>query len=50
MESKPDAAAILQRLYDILDAKGCFGSRTNGGYAAQSLAQVLSDMGDVYDR
>ena len=50
LESKPDVAAILRKLYDLLDAKGCFGSRTNAGYAAQSLAHVLSDMGDVYDR
>jgi len=50
LEGKPDVAAILRKLYGLLDAKGCFGSRTNGGYAAQSLAQVLSDMGDVYDR
>ena len=47
LESKPDVAAILQRPYDILDARSAFGSRQNAAFAAESLGQVLRDMGDA---
>ena len=46
LESKPDVAAILQKLYDILDARSAFGSRQNAAFAAESLGQVLKDMED----
>ena len=46
LESKPDVAVILQRLYEILDARGAFGSRQNAAFAAESLGQVLKDVED----
>ena len=50
LKDKPDVAAVLRKFYDVLDARGGFGSRTNTGYAAESLGQVLKDMGSVYSR
>ena len=42
-----DVAAILRKLYEVLDARGGFGSRRNAVCAAESLEQVLKDMADV---
>ena len=50
LKNEPDAAAALRKFYEVLDARGGFGSRTNAGYAAESLGQVLKDMGGVHDR
>jgi len=43
LESKPNAADILVKLYDVLDAKRSFGSIRNAKYAAESLGLVLKD-------
>jgi hypothetical protein len=44
LKTNPDIAEILRRFYEILDAKGGFGSRRNAEYAKESLDQVLRDM------
>ena len=43
LKTNPDIAGILRRLYEILDARGGFGSRRNAEYAAESLEWVLED-------
>lgn len=43
LESKPNVADILVKLYDVLDAKKSFGSIRNAEYAAESLGLVLKD-------
>lgn len=50
LKGKPDAVAVLRKFYEVLDARGGFGSRTNAGYAAESLGQVLKDMGGACSR
>jgi len=50
LKNEPDGTAVLRKFYEVLDARGGFGSRTNAGYAAESLGQVLKDMGGVHDR
>ena len=44
LKTHPDIAEILRRFYEILDAKGGFGSRRNAEYAKESLEWVLRDM------
>jgi hypothetical protein len=44
LKTNPDIAEILRRFYEILDAKGGFGSRRNAEYAKESLDRVLRDM------
>ena len=44
LKTNPDIAEILRRFYEILDAKGGFGSRRNAEYAKESLERVLKDM------
>ena len=44
LKTHPDIAQILRRFYEILDARGGFGSRRNAEYAAESLDWVLRDM------
>lgn len=44
LNGAPAISAILRKFYDILDAKGAFGSVRNAGYAAESLALLLHDM------
>jgi len=46
LSEQPDVPAILTKVYKVLDARGSFGSRRNAGYAAESLSQVLRDMGE----
>ena len=46
LKDKPDIGDILKRFYDILDAKGGFGSKRNAEYAAESLDWVLKDIKD----
>lgn len=43
LESKPEVADILVKLYDVLDARRSFGSVRNAKYAAESLGLVLKD-------
>jgi len=43
LKTNPDIAEILRRFYEILDAKGGFGSRRNAEYAKESLDWVLRD-------
>ena len=43
LKTNPDIAEILRRFYEILDARGGFGSRRNAQYAAESLEWVLKD-------
>ena len=47
LESKPDAADILVKLYDVLDAKKSFGSIRNAKCAAESLGMVLKDRNSI---
>jgi hypothetical protein len=49
LKDKPDVRAVLRKFYEVLDARGGFGSRANAGYAAESLGQVLRDVGDRDD-
>lgn len=44
LKTHPDMAEIMRRFYEILDARGGFGSRRNAEYAAESLDWVLRDM------
>jgi hypothetical protein len=44
LKTNPDISEILKRFYEILDAKGGFGSRRNADYAKESLDWVLRDM------
>lgn len=44
LKTHPDIAEIMRRFYEILDARGGFGSRRNAEYAAESLDWVLRDM------
>ena len=43
--SRPTTVEILRKFYDVLDAKGGFGSIRNAEYAKQSLDWVLKDNG-----
>ncbi len=45
LKTNPDMAEILRKFYEILDARGGFGSRRNAEYAAESLEWVLEDNG-----
>jgi hypothetical protein len=49
LKNEPDGMAVLRKFYEVLDTRGGFGSRTNAGYAAESLGQVLRDVGDRDD-
>lgn len=44
LKTHPDIAEIMRRFYEILDARGGFGSRKNAEYAKESLDWVLKDM------
>ena len=44
LKTHPDIAEIMKRLYEILDARGGFGSRRNAEYAKESIECVLRDM------
>jgi len=37
LRAKPEMADVLRKFYEILDAKGGFGSQKNAEYAAESL-------------
>ena len=43
LKTNPNIVNILRKFYEILDAKGGFGSRRNAEYAAESLDWVLKD-------
>jgi len=43
LKTNPNMGNILRKFYEILDAKGGFGSRRNAEYAAESLDWVLKD-------
>jgi len=43
LKTNPNMTEILRKFYEILDAKGGFGSRRNAEYAAESLEWVLKD-------
>ena len=45
LKTNPDMAEILRKFYEILDARGSFGSRRNAEYASESLEWVLEDNG-----
>jgi len=45
LASRPTKADILRKFYDVLDAKGGFGSIRNAEYAEESLDWVLKDNG-----
>lgn len=45
LRDEHDIAIVLRRFYEVLDARGGFGSRRNAAFAAESLGQVLKDMG-----
>jgi len=44
LRTNPDIAEIMRRFYEILDARGGFGSRRNAEYAKESLECVLRDI------
>ena len=44
LKTNPDIPEIMRRFYEVLDAKGGFGSRRNAEYAKESLDWVLRDM------
>ena len=44
LKTNPDIEEIMRRFYEILDARGGFGSRRNAEYAKESLEWVLRDM------
>ena len=46
LKTNPDTAGILRKFYDVLDAKGGFGSIRNAEYAKESLDWVPKDKGD----
>ena len=43
LKTNPEIAVIMRRFYEILDARGGFGSRKNAEYAKESLDLVLRD-------
>ena len=45
LETNPDIADVLRKLYDVLDDRYSFGSVRNAEYAAESLDWVLKDKG-----
>ena len=45
LAGKPAIVHILRKFYDVLDAKGSFGSIRNAEYAEESLDWVLRDKG-----
>ena len=47
LKTNPDMAEILRKFYEILDAKGGFGSRRNAEYAAESLDMVFRENAKV---
>ena len=44
LKTNPTIESILRKVYEILDARGGFGSRKNAEYAKESLDWVLKDM------
>ena len=44
LKTNPGIAEIMKQFYEILDARGGFGSRRNAEYAKESLDWVLRDM------
>ena len=50
LRNKPDGTAVLRKFYEVLDSRGGFGSRANATYAAESLGQVLKDVGGMHER
>ena len=45
LETNPDIADVLRKLYNVLDDRYSFGSVRNAEYAAESLDWVLKDKG-----
>ena len=43
LTEKPSVKDVLQKFFDVLDAKRGFGSIRNAAYAAESLDWVLKD-------
>lgn len=43
LNNEPCIEAIMQRIFDTLDARYCFGSIRNANYAKESLKLVLKD-------
>jgi len=43
MEKEPFKKAVLTRLFELLDAKHCFGSETMAMHARESLELLLKD-------
>ena len=50
LESKPEVADILVKLYDVLDDRRSFGSIRNAAYAAESLGLVLKDRNSTSEK
>jgi len=44
LKANPTIESIVRKVYEILDARGGFGSRKNAEYAKESLDWVLRDM------
>jgi len=43
LSNEPGIKAVMQRVFDMLDARYCFGSIRNANYAAESMKLVLKD-------
>jgi len=43
LSNEPGIEAVMQRVFDMLDARYCFGSIRNANYAEESLKLVLKD-------
>ena len=43
LSNEPGIKAIMQRIFDMLDARYCFGSIRNANYAEESMKLVLKD-------
>ena len=43
LSNEPGIEAIMQRFFDMLDARYCFGSMRNASYAEESMKLVLTD-------
>ena len=43
LSNEPGIEAIMQRIFNMLDARYCFGSIRNANYAEESMKLVLKD-------
>ena len=43
LSNEPSIEAVMQRIFNMLDARYCFGSIRNANYAEESMKLVLKD-------